>query len=170
MGFSRQEYWSGLPFPAPGDPPNPVIELMSLFLLHWQVDFSLVPSGKHMPILSLLVPGKLKHFPKFPSCLSVPYPITHTDAQEIFIKKSYQFTLLLKTLQWFSIESSHYCPSPCVSFKTSYKYTIVFSSRLIYPIPPSSVTYNSAALDYVQFPKHVLLPYFCLIWLLNFVH
>ena len=26
MGFSRQEYWSGLPFPSPGDPPNPVIE------------------------------------------------------------------------------------------------------------------------------------------------
>ena len=22
MGFSRQEYWSGLPFPSPGDPPN----------------------------------------------------------------------------------------------------------------------------------------------------
>ena len=25
-GFSRQEYWSGLPFPAPGDPPYPEIE------------------------------------------------------------------------------------------------------------------------------------------------
>ena len=22
MGFSRQEYWSGLPFPSPGDLPN----------------------------------------------------------------------------------------------------------------------------------------------------
>ena len=26
MGFSRQEYCSGLPFPSPGDLPNPVIE------------------------------------------------------------------------------------------------------------------------------------------------
>ena len=26
MGFSRQEYWSGLPFPSPGDLPNPRIE------------------------------------------------------------------------------------------------------------------------------------------------
>ena len=26
MGFSRQEYWSGLPFPPPGDLPNPGIE------------------------------------------------------------------------------------------------------------------------------------------------
>ena len=23
MGFSRQEYWSGLPFPSPGDLPDP---------------------------------------------------------------------------------------------------------------------------------------------------
>ena len=26
MGFTRQEYWSGLPFPSPGDRPNPGIE------------------------------------------------------------------------------------------------------------------------------------------------
>ena len=25
-GFPRQEYWSGLPFPSPGDPPNPGME------------------------------------------------------------------------------------------------------------------------------------------------
>ena len=42
-GFSRQEYWSGLPCPPPGDLPNPGIELASLispalagsFLTHW---------------------------------------------------------------------------------------------------------------------------------------
>ena len=26
MGFSRQEYWSGLPFPSPGDLPDPGIK------------------------------------------------------------------------------------------------------------------------------------------------
>ena len=26
MGFSRQEYWSGWPFPSPGDLPDPGIE------------------------------------------------------------------------------------------------------------------------------------------------
>ena len=26
MGFSRQEYWSGLPFPSPGDLPDPGVE------------------------------------------------------------------------------------------------------------------------------------------------
>ena len=30
MGFSRQEYWSGLPFPSPGDLPNPEIIPTSL--------------------------------------------------------------------------------------------------------------------------------------------
>ena len=30
MGFSKQEYWSGLPCPPPGDLPNPGIELTSL--------------------------------------------------------------------------------------------------------------------------------------------
>ena len=29
MGFSRQEYWSGLPFPPPGDPPDPGIKPVS---------------------------------------------------------------------------------------------------------------------------------------------
>ena len=29
MGFSRQEYWTGLPFPTPGNLPHPGIELRS---------------------------------------------------------------------------------------------------------------------------------------------
>ena len=29
MGFPKQEYWSGLPFPSPGDLPDPGIELLS---------------------------------------------------------------------------------------------------------------------------------------------
>ena len=32
MGFSRLEYWSGLPFPLSGDPPNPGIKPGSLTL------------------------------------------------------------------------------------------------------------------------------------------
>ena len=45
MGFFRQEYWSGLPFPPPGDLPDPGIEpsfprlswtnLVALFLFRW---------------------------------------------------------------------------------------------------------------------------------------
>ena len=44
MGFPRQQYWSGLPCPSPGDLSNPGIELMSPV---WQVDpFNPGPSGK----------------------------------------------------------------------------------------------------------------------------
>ena len=38
MGFSRQEYWGGLPFPPPGDLPDPGIELHLLHILCWQAD------------------------------------------------------------------------------------------------------------------------------------
>jgi len=44
MGFSRQKYWSGLPFPSPGDLPNPGIKPRSPAL---QVDaLPSEPSGK----------------------------------------------------------------------------------------------------------------------------
>ena len=47
MGFSRQEYWSGLPCPPPEDLPSPGIEPTSLKSLHWQVgSLPLVPPGK----------------------------------------------------------------------------------------------------------------------------
>ena len=34
--FSRQEYWTGLPCPTPGDLPDPGTKFASLCLLHWQ--------------------------------------------------------------------------------------------------------------------------------------
>ena len=49
MGFSRQEYWSGLPFPSSGDLPNPGIEHTSPVL---QAD-SLPLSHHESPNLSL---------------------------------------------------------------------------------------------------------------------
>ena len=38
MEFLRQEYWGGLPFPTPGDLPDPGINLCLLQILHWQAD------------------------------------------------------------------------------------------------------------------------------------
>ena len=47
MDFSRQEYWSGLPFPSPGDLPDPGIEPESPYLRHWQAgSLPLAPPGK----------------------------------------------------------------------------------------------------------------------------
>ena len=46
MEFSRQENWSGLPFPAPGDLPDLGIEPAAL-PSHWQADsLPLAPPGK----------------------------------------------------------------------------------------------------------------------------
>ena len=38
MGFSRQEYWSGVPCPSPGDLPNPGIEPLCPVSLALQPD------------------------------------------------------------------------------------------------------------------------------------
>jgi len=46
MKFSRQDYWSRLPVPPPGDLLNPGMDPTSLCLLHWEVDsLLLVPPG-----------------------------------------------------------------------------------------------------------------------------
>ena len=51
MGFSRQEYWSGLPCPPPGVSSWPGDQTIVFYLLHWQVgSLPLVPPGK--PLLS----------------------------------------------------------------------------------------------------------------------
>ena len=57
-GISRQEYWSGLPFPPPGDLPNPGIKPMSpalqadsLLLNHWGSSYS--------PMISVQTPASL---------------------------------------------------------------------------------------------------------------
>ena len=47
MEFYRQDYWSGLPCPSPGDLPDPGIKPMSLMSLHWQPgSLLLVPPGE----------------------------------------------------------------------------------------------------------------------------
>ena len=56
MGFSRQEYWSGLPFPLPGDLPNLGIESMSL-LSSALVGCTSEPPGKPRKTMVLLAPN-----------------------------------------------------------------------------------------------------------------
>ena len=52
MKFSRQEYWSGLPFPSPGDLLDPAIERRSLTL---QADsLPSEPPGKLNNIISMI--------------------------------------------------------------------------------------------------------------------
>ena len=53
MGFPRQKYWSGLPFPSPGDLPNPGIKPWCL--LRWPAD-SLPLSHQGSPTGHLIGP------------------------------------------------------------------------------------------------------------------
>ena len=50
MGFPRQDYWSGLPFPAPGDLPNPRIKPVSPTLA--KLFFTTEPPGKPAVVIS----------------------------------------------------------------------------------------------------------------------
>ena len=55
MGFPRPRYWSGLPFPPPGDLPNPGVEPMALaYILCWQVASSPVAPPQFCLILELI--------------------------------------------------------------------------------------------------------------------
>ena len=51
MGFSRQEYWSGLPVPSPGDLPDPGTKPRSPALRADSLTSE--PSGKYMEVLNL---------------------------------------------------------------------------------------------------------------------
>ena len=47
LGFSRQEYWNGLPFSPPGDPPNPGVKPVSPVTLALAGGFfTTIPPGK----------------------------------------------------------------------------------------------------------------------------
>ena len=57
MGFSRQEYWSGLPFPSPGDLPDPGLEPGSPTLE--ADDLTSEPPGKQMATHSSTLAWKI---------------------------------------------------------------------------------------------------------------
>ena len=62
MGFSRQEYWSGLPFPSPADLPDPVIKPRSPALQAYTLTSE--PPGKLEPskiLPSLVLPFSPEH-------------------------------------------------------------------------------------------------------------
>ena len=71
MGFFRQEYWSGLLCPYPGDPPDPGIELTSpvahalqvdsLLLSHWDAQLAdIYPCGRISNLYSFFIQASSK--------------------------------------------------------------------------------------------------------------
>ena len=61
MGFSRQEYWSGLPFPPPGDLPDPGIEPASPALAGGVFTRELPGKPTILTILPTLLPVSLAY-------------------------------------------------------------------------------------------------------------
>ena len=87
MGFSRQEYWSGLPFPSPGDLPDPGIEPKSPAL---QADsLPTEPPGK--PVCFCLISLKSQ---TWDTCVHVTYLCPRTK-----FKRIYKNTKMLRTLK-----------------------------------------------------------------------
>ena len=67
MGFSRQEYWSRLPFPSPRDLPDLGIKLLSaasLSLLHWKADFRKGAQSQQVEAKMSSCPGGVHSGPK----------------------------------------------------------------------------------------------------------
>ena len=86
-GFSRQEYWSGLPCPPPGDLPNPGIKPRSPAL--WVDSLPAKPQGKPKNIgvdsLSLLqgVFPTQGPTPGLPNCRQILYHLSHQGSPRI---------------------------------------------------------------------------------------
>ena len=78
MEFSRPEYWRGLPFPSPGDLPNPGFEPGSPAL---EADSLLSePQGKLKILNPIPSPGDLPGpgtEPGFPHCRQILYQLSH---------------------------------------------------------------------------------------------
>ena len=76
MGFSRQEYWSGFPFPSPGDLPDPGIKPRSPAL--WADALPSEPPGKltgSFYMLHVALQFSLHHLLKrlsLPHCIFLP--------------------------------------------------------------------------------------------------
>ena len=120
MGFSRQEYWSGLPFPSPGDLPDPGIKPGSPAL---QADtLPAEPQGKPNKERGL-VPG---YFPYLTHVLI--FPFYHPP------------TKINYTISTFA----HTIPFLCYIFLIIFTLNAYFHSHktlLIHPFPKNSLKF-----------------------------
>ena len=88
MGFSRQEYWSELPFPPPEDLPNPGIEMISLLVF--------------LPLIFHLQAHPLKNWCKTLFKMS----ITLNKAVLHYLQTKFQTPLIIHTsYSWSSLSS-----------------------------------------------------------------
>ena len=128
MGFSRQEYWSGLPFPSPGDLPYPGIEPG--------------PPALEAEALTSELPGKPSQPYQFSSvaqsCPNLCDPMNRSSQASLSITNS------RSSLKLMSIKSV--MPS---------SYLILCHSLLLLPpIPPSIRVFSSESILHMRWPKY----------------
>ena len=104
MGFSRQEYWSGSPFPSPGDLPKPGIE-------PWSTALQANSLLSELPGKGPTINQRLKLTPWCHSftLLWISYPISQRMLKTLFLKYGFFFCKNLAT----SYHLNHYlryCP------------------------------------------------------------
>ena len=95
VGFSQQEYWSGLLFLSPGNLPDPEIELTSPALAGGF--FTAVPPGKPIQFDAAAAAAK--------SCQSCPTLCDHIDGSPP--GSSVSGILQARTLEWVAISFSN---------------------------------------------------------------
>ena len=88
MGFSRKEYWSGLPFPSPGDLSDPGIQPKSLALRA----VSLTPSHQGSPMVVYIYVNDTLSIRPTLSSLCVRKSFSMNTGQFIFAKWLFRLT------------------------------------------------------------------------------
>ena len=138
MGSSRQEYWSGLPCPPPGDLPHPGIKPRSPTLqAHPLSSESPGKSSQSGPPLTL--PGHLPHLTLRTASLSRPY----------LLSELYSWPQTYSP--WTSLLSSWVPPPGCTAFLSSLKqaYLLCFPiETCLFPLDfcPGCFTYDSTVI------------------------
>ena len=142
MGFSRHEYWSGVPFPSPGDLPYPGIKPQSPAL---QADsLPSEPPGKpfspdhHLQIIRLFC---------FPHChRHLAQGVFHPTPPSIFqAREKDPYFSCWRTRPWtvqlqlFRLIFGHSCSPPSLLYTRTHTHTPLF-----YPSPfPPSIPHNT---------------------------
>ena len=77
MGFPRQEYWRGLPFPSPGDLPNPGIEPEFLISLALAGGFFTTSAPGKPVIITVLGYSEFDYMLNFTVCSTLSFLMNH---------------------------------------------------------------------------------------------
>ena len=126
MRFSRQEHWSGLPFPSPEDLPDPGIELglwhCRQILYHLSYKGSLMWDNSKRPLIPNFLITLLQDL------LEMNFNLTTPSAQSCFPPSSSHRC-------WFLINSMDHKLHLCICFRRMKPLTTAKHMRLLDPWP-----------------------------------